>query len=262
VKVTMLPSTVSGVIGDPLQYGTSYIINDTLAIDAGTLGFHGTPKDQERIRNVLITHSHSDHIASLPIFVENVFSGGPDCVTLHGNREVLECLREDVFNDRVWPDFIKLSEGPMRETPLVKLNEIQAGQTLHFGDLELTTVAVDHLVPTLGFIIREGESVVVIPSDTGPTEEIWRQVDALPRVDAIFLEVCFPDSMIGLANAAKHFVPSTFRDEVLKVNGNGIKAPFYAVHIKSRFREKVVEELNALEIPGLRYARFGVPYIF
>ncbi len=262
MKVTMVPSTVSGVVGDPVQYGTSYIINDTLAIDAGTLGFYRGPAEQERITDVLISHSHADHIASLPIFVENVFSAKPNCVTIHGSSDVLSCLRSDVFNDRVWPDFLKLSEGPMKETPLMKVSQMEAGQTLRFGDLEITTVAVDHLVPTLGFIIREGDKVVVIPSDTGPTEEIWRQVNALPRVDAVFLEVCFPDAMIGLANASKHFVPSTFKEEVLKVNGSGVKCPFFAVHIKARFREAVLKELQELQVPGLEIARFGIPYVF
>ena len=262
MKITLVPSTVDGVIGDPAQYATSYVINDVLAIDAGTLGFYGSPDDQSRIRDVLISHSHADHIASLPIFVENSFQGTSDCVTIHGSSHVLDSLRSDVFNDRVWPDFIALSEGPMRATPLLRLNEVKAGQTLNFDDLEITLVAVDHLIPTLGFIVKEGESVVVIPSDTGPTEEIWRVVNQLPRVDAVFLEVCFPDSMIGLANASKHLVPSTFKREVMKVIDGRGDCPFHAVHLKARFREQVVRELDALAIPGLRLARFGIPYHF
>jgi cAMP phosphodiesterase len=269
VKITLVPSTVSGVVGDPMQFGTSYIINDTLAIDAGTLGFYGSPHDQSKIKHVLISHSHADHIASLPIFVENAFEGKPECVTIYGSRHVMECLRQDIFNDRVWPDFVRLSEGPMKQTPLVKLVEIEAGQTLTFDDLEITTVPVDHLVPTLGFIVKQGQTRVVIPSDTGPTEEIWRIVNELPPVKAIFLEVCFPDHMVGLANASKHLIPSTFRTEVLKVNSPGrIGAdpgraiPFHAVHLKARFREQVIEELQRLQIPGLHIARFGTPYLF
>jgi ribonuclease BN (tRNA processing enzyme) len=262
VKITLVPSTVSGVVGDPMQFGTSYVVNDTLAIDAGTLGFYQRPAEQSRIKDVLISHSHADHIASLPIFVENVFEGTSDCVRIYGSKHVLDCLREDVFNERVWPDFEKLSLGPMRETPLIKLIQIEAGQTLNFDGVEVHTVAVDHLVPTLGFIVKEGDQAVVIPSDTGPTEEIWRLVRDLPRVSAVFLEVCFPNHMIALANSAKHLVPSTFKQEVLKLNSNGICCPFYAVHIKARFRDQVLRELEEHSIPGLRIARFGVPYIF
>ena len=262
MKITLVPSTVSGIVGDPIQFGTSYIINDTLAIDAGTLGFYRGPEEQSKIRNVLISHSHADHIASLPVFVENVFEGKADCVRIHGNRHVLECLRQDVFNDRVWPDFEMLSRGPMQETPLLELIEIEPGQVLNFEGLEIQTVAVNHLVPTLGFVVKEGETVVVIPSDTGPTEEIWHRVNEFPRLDAVFLEVCFPDSMIGLANSARHLVPSTFKQEVLKINSERVRCPFYAVHIKARYRDWVLRELRDHSIPGLRIARFGVPYLF
>lgn len=262
MKITLVPSTVSGVVGDPMQFGTSYVINDTLAIDAGTLGFYRGPEEQSKIKHVLISHSHADHIASLPIFVENVFQGTPDCVTVYGNKEVVECLKSDMFNDRVWPDFLKLSEGPMKQTPLLKLVEIEAGQTLTFGEIEIQTVSVDHLVPTLGFIVREGSKCVIIPSDTGPTEAIWRIVNELPSVEAVFLEVCFPDHMTGLANSSRHLIPKTFKGEVLKVNSDHVKCPFYAVHLKARFRDQVLKELEEHQIPGLQIARFGVPYVF
>ena len=68
--------------------------------------------------------------------------------------------------------------------------------------------------------------------------------------------------MLGLANASKHLVPSTFKTEVLKVNRHGVKCPFYAVHIKARTRDKLLEELRTLEVPGVQIARFGVPYVF
>ncbi|QDV37193.1 MBL fold metallo-hydrolase [Tautonia plasticadhaerens] len=245
-----------------MQFGTSYIINDTLAIDAGTLGYYRGPDEQSKIKNVLISHSHADHIASLPVFVENTFEETADCVRIFGNKHVLECLRMDVFNDRFWPDFETLSKGPMHDTPLLDLVEIEAGQTLIFDGVEVLTVAVNHLVPTLGFVVKEGEKVVVIPSDTGPTEEIWRRIDALPRLDAVFLEVCFPDRLIGLANSARHLVPSTFKTEVLKVNSDRIRCPFFAVHIKARYRDRILQELRDHSIPGLRIARFGVPYVF
>jgi hypothetical protein len=68
--------------------------------------------------------------------------------------------------------------------------------------------------------------------------------------------------MIGLANSAKHLVPSTFKQEVLKLYSCGIRCPFYAVHIKARFRDQVLRELEEHSIPGLRIARFGIPYVF
>ena len=55
MKVVILGS--SG--GDPgaRQYVSSYLINDSIAIDAGCLGFHGSPDQQARVRHVFLTHS-------------------------------------------------------------------------------------------------------------------------------------------------------------------------------------------------------------
>src|SRR5947199_2955985 len=108
VKVTLVPSSVSGNEGVQNQYLTSFLVNDTIAVDAGSLGFFGTPQQQEKVRHVLITHTHIDHTASLAIFVENAYLPTPDCPTIYGSDEVLDCLRRDIFNDRIWPDFLKL----------------------------------------------------------------------------------------------------------------------------------------------------------
>ena len=54
------------------------LVNESIAIDAGAIGLFSSPKEQEKIRHVLLTHSHIDHLATLPIFIENVFTGKPD----------------------------------------------------------------------------------------------------------------------------------------------------------------------------------------
>ena len=95
------------------QFLTSFLIDDRLAIDAGCVGFCGEPDDQSEIDHVFLTHSHADHICSLPMLLMNGHEGRDDGVVVHGHDHVLECLRTDVFNDRVWPDFVSLSEdGP------------------------------------------------------------------------------------------------------------------------------------------------------
>ena len=109
MKVTLLPSTIGG--GSEHQYLSSCLINDTFAIDAGCLGFWGSPQDQARVRHVVLSHTHMDHLASLPIFVENAYEGKAECVTVHGSRAVLDCCQEHLFNEKVWPDFIALSQG-------------------------------------------------------------------------------------------------------------------------------------------------------
>src|SRR5579871_2430325 len=98
------------------------------------------------------------------MLLDNVYQGGGDCVTVHGSDAVLDCLRRDVFNDRLWPDFIRLSaERP----PFLRLERLEPGRPVDLDGLRITPVAVDHVVPTLGFVVEDGSAAVVFPSDTG-----------------------------------------------------------------------------------------------
>jgi ribonuclease BN (tRNA processing enzyme) len=186
VLVTLLPSTVCGE--EPCQFLTSYLIGQALAIDAGSLGYHGSLEVQTRVRHVLISHSHIDHLASPPVFLENVYRSGPDCVTVHAGEAVLDSLQCDLFNDRVWPDFINLSPT----APFLRLSKLEEGRLVELEGLRITPVAVNHVVPTFGFLVEDDRSAVVIPTDTGPTDAIWQYANRSPNLKADFLEATFP----------------------------------------------------------------------
>jgi ribonuclease BN (tRNA processing enzyme) len=256
VKVTLVPSAASGSPDESFQFLTSYLINDTIAIDAGCVGLYRGPHEQARIRHVLISHSHIDHLASLPILLENVFDGSPNCLIVHGNDAVLDCLRKDIFNDRVWPDFLRISAtGP----PFLKLSRLEPGKTIELEGLRITPVMVNHVVPSCGFVVEDDSAAVVFPVDTGPTEEIWERANRSANLKAVFLEACFPNSMLGLANVSRHLTPSLFAGEVRKLKR---PATIFAVHIKPGLRSQVVGELHALGLPNLEIAQPGRVYDF
>ena len=98
MKVVMLSPAPEG----PNQYVTTFVVEDRIAIDAGCLGFVGRPEDQERIQHVFLSHIHLDHVASLPVFVQNASNGVP--VTAYGHADLLQRLRTDLFNGTLWPD--------------------------------------------------------------------------------------------------------------------------------------------------------------
>jgi ribonuclease BN (tRNA processing enzyme) len=262
VKIELVPSAVTGILGDPHQYATSVLINDTVCIDAGSIGFYRTPDDQAKVKHIFISHSHMDHVASLPTFLENVFMGDGKCPSIYASEVVWTSLKGDLFNGRVWPDFIGMSETFMKATPFLKCETIASGQTIEVEGLRISMVSVDHLIPCLGFIVEDDRSTVVIPSDTGPTEAIWVEAKKRSNLKAVILEVAFPNSMAGLAKAACHFIPSNYGEEVRKVNDGPRKVPFLAVHLKARYREKVAQELDDLGLEEIQVARFGTPYVF
>jgi ribonuclease BN (tRNA processing enzyme) len=253
VRVTLLPAAGHG---PGPQFLTSFLLNDTVAVDAGTLGVYRGAAEQARVRHVLLSHSHMDHLATLPIFLDTVYQGGPDCVTVHGSDDVLDCLRRDVFNDRVWPDFIRMSDG---RAPFLRLRRLEPGRAVELDGLRITPVPVHHAVPTLGFLVSDGSSTVVIPSDTGPTEEIWERASAAADLKAVFLEASFPDAQAELAAVSRHLTPALFAGEARKLCR---PARLIAVHISPRFYPEVVRELLALGLPDLEIGEPGKTYCF
>jgi ribonuclease BN (tRNA processing enzyme) len=255
LKITLLPSSAGPSAGD-LQYLTTFLIDDTIAIDAGSLGFVGTPAEQRRIQHVFLSHSHIDHIASLPIFLENVYVEQGGGVIVHASEAVLHSLHTDLFNDRVWPDFFRLSREGHK---FVESATLTPGTPVAVGHLRITPVPVDHIVPTMGFIVEDQQSAVVFSADTGPTQEIWQRANAVPNLKAVFLEVTFPNEMAELAELTKHLTPQGFAAEMRKVSR---AIPFLAFHLKPRFTAEVTKELQALRLPNLAIAQTGGPYTF
>jgi ribonuclease BN (tRNA processing enzyme) len=231
MKVQLLGSSVH----DPArrQYVTSYLVNGTVAIDAGCLGFHETPQEQEKVRHVFLTHSHADHTASLPIFTENAWTPDGECPRIYGSPETLDSVHRHIFNEVMWPDFVALSE---KMHPFLHLCPVQPEVPVEAGGLWITPVPVNHVVPTFGYIVRDRESAVIFSGDTGPTTRLWQLAYQAPDLRAIFLEASFPNSMKRLAEVSLHMTTSLFRREVAKTPP-GVK--LVAVHIKVRYREQV-----------------------
>ncbi len=257
MKITYVPTTVMGSGPHHYQFTTSALVNDTIAIDAGSIGFYGSAQDQARVKHIFITHTHIDHVASLPIFVENAYEGKPDCVTIHGSAEVLDSCHRDLFNDRIWPDFIAMSKDS--KAPFLKLSRFDPGQSVELDGVKITAVPVNHVVPTQGYIVEDENSAVVITSDTGPTLEIWQRANANPKLKAVFIEGCFPNNLKWLAEASKHLTPSMVGEELKKLTR---PARILIVHIKARFQKEMLAELAELKEPPVEIAQFGVPYTF
>ena len=238
------------------QFVSSCLINNVVAVDAGCLGFHGTPQDQEAIRHVFLTHSHADHTASLPIFVENAWTPTDDCPSIYGGVETLDSVRKHMFNDVMWPDFVALSR---QMPPFLKLCPVQDAVAVKAEGLTVTPVRVNHVVPTFGYVIRDGSSAIILAGDSGPTARLWEVAHQTPGLRAIFLEACFPNSLRTLAQDSLHLTPEMFCHEVAKMP-SGVKV--VAIHIKVRYREQVTRELSALRIPNLEIGECEREYAF
>ncbi len=254
MRVILVPSSSGG--DDQVQFLTSVVINDTVAIDAGCLALYRSQQEQARVRHIFLSHSHLDHVATLPMFVNNTVTGKDDAVTILASPAVLDCLRRDVFNDRVWPDFFRLSgEG----RTYLCAQPIEAGVTVLVNELHVTPVEVNHVVPTFGFLVEDQTSAVLFSSDTGPTQALWELANRTPNLKAVFLEVTFPNRRAWLASLSRHLTPEQLGTEVRKLKKS---VPVFAVHISPGDRDEIIAELAELGLDNVQVGRFGSVYEF
>lgn len=253
MRVELLPSSQPP---SDQQFLVTYLINDRVAIDAGSIGLLTDLRRQEQVEHVFVTHQHIDHIATLPILLENVYEPGPKSIEVLSSKSVLDLLQKDLFNGRIWPDFFALSTP---EDPFLITTHLEAGQPVHRCGLAVTPVPVSHAVPTLGLIVDDGQAVVAFPSDTGPTEELWEHLNGLKRLDAVFLEISFPDSLAGLAETSGHHCTKSFVNELQK-----LKRPvrWIVVHRKPRYAKQIAEELAAYKMSEVELVQPGKVYNF
>ena len=250
------PLGSSLVDGAHRQYVTSYLVNGSVAIDAGCLGFFGTPLDQELVKHVFLTHVHADHVASLPIFVENAWTDAETCPVVYGSPTTLEAVERHIFNDVIWPDFISLSQYM---SPFLMLCNLENEVAVCVDGLRITPVPVNHLIPTFGFVVSDGSSSVIFGGDSGATSRIWEIARETPNLKAVFLEASFPNSMRRLAETSYHLTPEMFATEAAKIPA-GVK--IIAVHLKVRYRAELVRELFELGLPDLEIGDCEKDYVF
>jgi cAMP phosphodiesterase len=256
LQIQLLPSSFNAQgSANSAQRLTCFVIDDRVTVDAGSIGIALTERQQQSIRDVIVTHPHMDHIASLPIFVDDLFGELREPVRIHATQEVIDLLKADVFNDTVYPKFDELKNA---HGSVMEYVSFAVGREFKVAHLTCTAVAVNHIVPTVGLLISDGKTTVAFSSDTAETEELWRLVNAASQLDALFIEASFPDSMEGLAKASKHLTPAMLRNELGKLEHNGMD--ILAVHLKPAYREKVVAELKQLKIERLSVMEPGKVY--
>ena len=251
MKIEYIASAVG--MAAPHQFLTSFVIDDRVAIDAGAIGVVSPPSRQKRIRHVFLSHSHIDHVATLPLFLDNVYDPHGDCVRVYASPAVQDCLRRDVFNDRLWPDLTLMSDP----TPFVQFETLHDDQPIQIDDLQITPITVDHVVPCFAFLIEGSDAAAAIVTDTGPTHAVWERIQAAENLGAVFLEASFPSSLQWLADKSKHLTPAQFLVEIAKLDR---VVPVYAIHLKPVFHDQMVSELMSLGLKNLEIAEPGREY--
>lgn len=248
--------TVLGPHGGELPgcKSTCFLVDDRLALDAGALTSSLDLDALARVDDVLLTHSHFDHVKDLPLLSDVVVGRRDRPITIHGNRECIATLRENLFNDVLWPDFTRI---PTPRAPVFKLRAFKAGASVKVGRYAVRSVLVSHPVPSCGYVVSDGASAMAISGDTGPTARFWDVLNATKGLKLLLLECSFPNSLQALADVSGHFTPQTIERELEKFDRRGCEVILY--HLKPAFVAQLKREVRHLPV---HVAELGEHYDF
>ena len=226
---------------------TCFVIDGVLALDAGALTGSLPLEELAKIDDILISHSHLDHVKDLPLLADLMLTRRKTPIRIHASKGCAQTLRQNMFNDFLWPDFTRL---PTRRNPVLQLKPFRAGGELRIGKYRIQSIPVSHPVESCGFVISDGISALAMSGDTGPTDELWRVLNRTENLKALLLETSFPNKLQKLADVSGHLTPRTLRRELAKFQRNGASILLY--HLKPAFLPQLVEELKALPVEVLR----------
>jgi len=224
---------------------TGLLVNGVVAIDAGSLTQALSVREQIGIRQIFISHSHLDHICSLPFFTKNIFGHTDVPVEIRALPETLDALRRHLFNDELWPDF---SVIPSPDNPIIRFSEILPGTTYELEGLRITPIPVNHLVPCVGYLVEDDHSAFLFSSDTAETEQIYQVANRTKNLKLFITEASFPNEQAWLAEASKHLTPEKLGRELRKLKP---KAAVGIYHLTPGDRPIMLPQIAAIGDPRI-----------
>lgn len=250
---------------------TSFLLDDDILIDAGSGVGELRLDELARIDHILLSHSHLDHILSVPLLADSVIklrmgpAGLADLrpIQVHGLPETLEAIKAHILNGVIWPDFSRL---PSAAHPILTLHPFSVGEVLTFpsrGGEPARTVRVlpaRHTVPGVGFGVETPQGLWVYSGDTGPNPELWKTL-AGERIAQLVIETAFGNEEAHLADISGHLSPQSLAKELVQLDG---QVSVFITHPKPGEVPAVLSQIRALDsqhrIEPLREGqRFGVP---
>jgi len=219
---------------------TSFLVDDDILIDAGT-GVCDLSLDEMRgIKHIFITHSHLDHIASIPLLSDTLFDdliGNP--LVVHALPETIKALKDHIFNWTIWPDFTAL---PNKTDAVLKLEEMSAASVLEIAGRKIEMIAVNHSVPGVGYRVESGGKAFAFSGDTTSNENLWASLNKHDSLDLLFVESAFADKDIELAKVAFHYCPQLLAEDLPKLKH---KPEICISHLKPGSEQEIMQQCKA-----------------
>ena len=224
------------------QLLSTFLVNDQIAIDAAALGTMVSAAVQAQITAVFLSHCHMDHVATLPIFLEQRFFIAAGELTVYAHQASITALREHLFNDVLWPDLFRIQAEENLE--LCRFRSMTVAESVQCNGLSVSAIPMNHTVPTLGFLVEAPEGSVAFVSDTQYDHQWIQSLHDAANLRCLFVECTFVGYKISssLARTIPFAPPLAFslNDVIFKLHKqeSAHLLPLSIDHLKNKFRQK------------------------
>ena len=218
----------------------SLLVDDRLALDAGSITSSLSIDEQLALKAVLLTHGHYDHIKDVPLLAMNFYLNEAR-IGIFTIDAVKEVLSENLMNGEIYPDFFFRPE----EKPTLRFNGIEAYKETDVLGYRVLALPTSHSVPSVGYQVSDihGHSIFYT-GDTGPgLGGIWADI----KPEVLIVEVTAPNRFEDFGKESKHLTPSLLGREldVFKQN-NGYLPRVLCVHMHPPLEKEIEEEITNL----------------
>jgi phosphoribosyl 1,2-cyclic phosphodiesterase len=260
--------------------------NELIVLDAGTGIF---PLSQTLLAelpvtaNVLITHSHWDHIQGLPFFIPNFIPG--NTLRLHGGFDPVSGKGiEQVMSVQLQYSYFPVREAEMKAR--IEYVTLVPGETVQIGSASVTPCMLNHPVIDFGYRIESNGKSIFFTGDHEPPYNIYEpgddgydeyQVfvdekvqsihDAIRDVDVFIADSSYTDAEYPSKKGWGH---GTFSSSIISANQVGAKVLFCTHHEPTRSDDALEDAFQIALIANhsiaagmdIRLAREGETYEF
>lgn len=216
---------------------TSILVDDDILIDAGTGVSDLSMSQLMAINHIFITHSHLDHITSIPFLLDSVMGQRTSPVILYGLPETLQILKDHIFNWKIWPDFNVI---PVNGQPIMNYQAIETGESIILGTRKITALPANHVVPAVGYCIDNGQHSLVFSGDTTSCDAFWQQLNTMENLRYLLIETAYSNADTELAGLARHLCPSMLLAGLSKLQH---PVQVYITHLKPGGEAVILQEI-------------------